>query len=123
MIHWAQAFQTEIGEPADDTEVRVDRSLAAGEFWVWEDGRPSRWPLLESLWEAWFACPGSTHPQRSGIVDMRPHAFTRFRSTCMRPGFAAYSIRTSRIRLRIPFTDGLGIRQSQRFFAIDLSEV
>jgi predicted GNAT family acetyltransferase len=37
MIRWIRAFQTEIGEPANDTELRVDRALAAGQFWVWED--------------------------------------------------------------------------------------
>jgi uncharacterized protein len=38
MIHWTRAFQTEIGEPADDTELRVDRGLAGGELWLWDDG-------------------------------------------------------------------------------------
>jgi GNAT superfamily N-acetyltransferase len=36
MIHWTRAFQTEVGEPADDTELRVDRSLAAGQLWLWD---------------------------------------------------------------------------------------
>ena len=26
----------EIGESADDTELRVDRGLAAGQLWLWE---------------------------------------------------------------------------------------
>jgi hypothetical protein len=30
MIHWTRAFQTEIGEPANDTELCVERGLAAG---------------------------------------------------------------------------------------------
>lgn len=38
MIHWTRAFQTEIGEQADDTELRVDRGLDAGELWLWDDG-------------------------------------------------------------------------------------
>jgi hypothetical protein len=38
MIHWTRAFQTEIGEPTDDTEVRVDRGFVAGELWCWDDG-------------------------------------------------------------------------------------
>jgi predicted GNAT family acetyltransferase len=37
LIHWTRAFQTEIGEPANDTELRVDRALAAGQFWLWDD--------------------------------------------------------------------------------------
>jgi predicted GNAT family acetyltransferase len=36
MILWARAFQHEIGEPADDTELRVDRGLAAGQLWLWD---------------------------------------------------------------------------------------
>jgi ribosomal protein S18 acetylase RimI-like enzyme len=36
MIQWSLAFQEEIGEPADDIELRVDRGLAAGQLWLWE---------------------------------------------------------------------------------------
>jgi predicted GNAT family acetyltransferase len=36
MIVWARAFQREIDEPDDDTELRVDRGLAAGELWLWD---------------------------------------------------------------------------------------
>ena len=35
MILWTRAFQHEIGESADDTELRVDRGLAAGQLWLW----------------------------------------------------------------------------------------
>jgi uncharacterized protein len=40
MIQWSRAFQAEIGapEPGHDTELRVDRGLAAGELWLWDDG-------------------------------------------------------------------------------------
>jgi predicted GNAT family acetyltransferase len=38
MIHWTSAFQTEVGEPADDAELRVDRGLAAGQLWLWDVG-------------------------------------------------------------------------------------
>jgi len=34
MIRWTRAFQDEIGEPANDIEVRVDRGLAVGQLWV-----------------------------------------------------------------------------------------
>jgi len=37
MILWTRAFQNEIGEFADDTELRVDRGLAAGQLWVWDN--------------------------------------------------------------------------------------
>lgn len=36
MIQWTRAFQNEINEPADDTELRVDRQLAAGQLWIWD---------------------------------------------------------------------------------------
>jgi RimJ/RimL family protein N-acetyltransferase len=36
MIEWTRAFQNEIGESANDTELRVDRGLAARQLWVWD---------------------------------------------------------------------------------------
>ncbi len=36
MVLWTRAFQLEIGESADDTELRVGRALAAGQLWLWE---------------------------------------------------------------------------------------
>jgi predicted GNAT family acetyltransferase len=36
MILWSRAFQHEIGESADGTELRVDRGLAARQLWLWE---------------------------------------------------------------------------------------
>jgi uncharacterized protein len=36
MMLWTHAFQHEIGESADDTELRVDRGLAARQLWLWE---------------------------------------------------------------------------------------
>jgi hypothetical protein len=39
MILWTRAFQLEIGESADDTELRVDRSLATGQLWLWDQSQ------------------------------------------------------------------------------------
>jgi uncharacterized protein len=36
MILWTGAFQHEIGEPANDIELRVDRGLVDGQLWVWD---------------------------------------------------------------------------------------
>ena len=36
MILWTRAFQNEIGESAADTELRVDRGLAARQLWLWD---------------------------------------------------------------------------------------
>jgi predicted GNAT family acetyltransferase len=36
MIIWTRAFQEEIGESANDVELRVDRGLEAGRVWVWD---------------------------------------------------------------------------------------
>jgi GNAT superfamily N-acetyltransferase len=41
MITWTRAFQEEIGESADDTELRVERALAAGELWLWDQNQES----------------------------------------------------------------------------------
>jgi hypothetical protein len=52
MILWSRAFQHEIGESEDGTELRVDRGLAAGQLWLWDrSGEPvsmalAREPLL-----------------------------------------------------------------------------
>ena len=52
MILWTRAFQDEIGESANDVELRVDRGLAAGQLWLWvQSGEPmsmtvSREPVL-----------------------------------------------------------------------------
>jgi GNAT superfamily N-acetyltransferase len=37
MILWTRAFQVEIGESASDTELRVDRALAARQIWLWDE--------------------------------------------------------------------------------------
>jgi RimJ/RimL family protein N-acetyltransferase len=36
MILWTRAFQDEIGESDNDTELRVDRALATGQIWLWD---------------------------------------------------------------------------------------
>jgi uncharacterized protein len=36
MILWSRAFQHEIGESAEDTELRVDQWLAAAQLWLWD---------------------------------------------------------------------------------------
>ena len=41
MILWTRAFQDEIGESANDTERRVDRGLAAGQIWLWDQNGES----------------------------------------------------------------------------------
>lgn len=42
MILWTRAFQDEIGESAIGTELRVERALAAGQLWLWDqDGETS----------------------------------------------------------------------------------
>ena len=35
-ILWTRAFEHEVDESAKDTELRVDRGLAAGQLWLWE---------------------------------------------------------------------------------------
>ena len=51
MILWSRAFQHEIGESEDGTELRVDRGLAAGQLWLWDR---SGEPLEQINWESAF---------------------------------------------------------------------
>ena len=37
LVGWTNAFQLEIGENSNDTELRVSRWLSAGQIWVWDD--------------------------------------------------------------------------------------
>jgi hypothetical protein len=39
VIRWTRSFQEEIGESANDSEVRVDRGLESRRLWVWDRGR------------------------------------------------------------------------------------
>jgi predicted GNAT family acetyltransferase len=42
MILWSRAFQVEIGESPNGTELRIDRALAAGQIWLWDqNGEPT----------------------------------------------------------------------------------
>jgi predicted GNAT family acetyltransferase len=50
MIQWTRAFQNEIGESANDTELRVDRGLTAGQLWVWDqDGETTSMAVSREL--------------------------------------------------------------------------
>ncbi len=53
MLHWTRAFQTEIGKPANDIELRVESGLAAGQLWLWEDREPV---LSKQLRDAGYRC-------------------------------------------------------------------
>lgn len=38
---WMTGFYADVGEPAGDVAAIVERRLAAGRFWIWEDGGPA----------------------------------------------------------------------------------
>jgi uncharacterized protein len=40
LIGWMHAFHVDIGEALADPEAAVDRAVAAGRFWVWDDDGP-----------------------------------------------------------------------------------
>jgi RimJ/RimL family protein N-acetyltransferase len=40
MMEWFRAFSIEIGELANDLELRVDRWIASAELWLWDDEGP-----------------------------------------------------------------------------------
>ncbi|MEO8126320.1 MAG: GNAT family N-acetyltransferase [Bryobacteraceae bacterium] len=45
LIHWTHAFLAEIGERVHDAELRVERALAAGQLWLWDDDGPASMAL------------------------------------------------------------------------------
>jgi predicted GNAT family acetyltransferase len=104
MIHWTRAFQTEIGEPASDTELRVDRGLAAGQLWLWDNGETMSMAIGREPVEGVVRLSGVYTP-----ADKRKPAFTLFRSAFVMRGFAASSTLTWVIPRRIPSTGELGI--------------
>lgn len=71
MILWTRAFQVEIGEPADDTELRVDRALAAGQIWLWDENG-------ETTAMAWSREPAHGVIRLSGVytpIEKRRHGY------------------------------------------------
>jgi uncharacterized protein len=40
LVAWTKSFFAEVEEAGHDTEAMVERRLAAGRFWLWEDGGP-----------------------------------------------------------------------------------
>jgi ribosomal protein S18 acetylase RimI-like enzyme len=69
-LNWMRAFQAEVGEPGNDTEVRVERWLAAGEVWLWEDGEPMSMALSRTPLEGVVRLSGVYTP-----VDRRRRGF------------------------------------------------
>ncbi len=37
-MEWFRAFSIEIGELANDLELRADRWITSAELWLWDDG-------------------------------------------------------------------------------------
>jgi GNAT superfamily N-acetyltransferase len=40
LVAWTKSFYAEVEEVGEDIEAMVERRLAAGRFWLWEDGGP-----------------------------------------------------------------------------------
>jgi hypothetical protein len=110
MILWTRAFQDEIGESASDTEVRVDRGLAADSsgFGI-KTERQRRWPLAGNRHKAWFVCLGSIRRPRNESTATRQPAFMLCRNILAAVGIGAFSTLTWATPHRIPFTGELGI--------------
>jgi predicted GNAT family acetyltransferase len=70
IIQWTTAFQVEIGEPANDIELLVDRSLAAGHFWLWDNGEPMSMAMSREPIEAVVRVSGVYTP-----VDKRKRGY------------------------------------------------
>jgi ribosomal protein S18 acetylase RimI-like enzyme len=80
MILWTRAFQMEIGEPADDTELRVERGLAAGQLWVWDDGETVSMAVSREPMEGVVRLSGVYTPpdkRRRGYAAACVHALSK----------------------------------------------
>jgi hypothetical protein len=80
MIHWTHAFQTEIGEPATDTELHVDRALAARELWLWDDSQPVSMAVSREPVEAVVRISGVYTPvekRKRGYAAACVHALSK----------------------------------------------
>jgi uncharacterized protein len=81
MILWSAAFQQEIGESSEGTELRVDRGLAAGQLWFWEsNGEPvamavNREPVLNVVRLAGVYTP--PEQRKHGYASACVHALSR----------------------------------------------
>jgi predicted GNAT family acetyltransferase len=99
MILWTRAFQDEIGESANDTELRVDRALAAGQIWLWDQNG-------ETTSMAFSREPAQGVVRLSGVYtppEKRKHGYAA-------GGIGAFSTLTWATLHRIPFTGELDIR-------------
>jgi len=108
MILWTRAFQDEIGESASDTELRVDRGLAAGQLWLWDQNGETT-SMAGNRHKAWFVCLGSTRRPRNESAATRQPAFMLCRNIFSAVGIGAFSTLTWATPHRIPFTGELGI--------------
>jgi hypothetical protein len=124
VILWTRAFQHEIDESADDTELRVDRGLAARQLWLWDrNGETVSMAVARASPQMeWSACRASIRPLKNGNMVTRRRGFTSFRDGRVRLGIAAFSTLSWQIPHQIPSTGELDIELSQKLSAIALSD-
>lgn len=80
MIDWTRAFQDEVGEPAHDTELRVDRGLADGQLWLWEDGDAASMAVSREPVEGVVRVSGVYTPankRKRGYAEACVHALSK----------------------------------------------
>jgi predicted GNAT family acetyltransferase len=80
MIQWTRAFQEEVGEPSDDAELRVDRGLAAGQLWVWDDGESVSMAVARQPVESVVRVAGVYTPvsrRKRGYAEAGVHALSK----------------------------------------------
>jgi uncharacterized protein len=88
MIQWTRAFQMEIGEPADDIELRVERVLATGQLWLWDDSETVSMAMSRESIEGVVRLSGVYTPpdkRKRGYAAACVHALSkRLRSSASR---------------------------------------
>jgi hypothetical protein len=80
MIQWTREFQEEVGEPADNIELRVDSGLAAGQLWLWDDGETTSMALSRQPVEGVVRVSGVYTPvdkRKRGYAEACVHALSK----------------------------------------------
>jgi len=80
MIEWTRAFQVEVGEPANDIELRVDSALAAGHLWLWYDGETKSMAVSREPVEGVVRVSGVYTPvgkRKHGYAEACVHALSK----------------------------------------------
>ena len=111
MMEWFRAFSIEVGELANDLELRVDRWISSAELWLWDDRGPMSMAVGRKPAEGVVRISGVYTPTGKRNRATLRRAFVRFQSICAILAFAVYFTQIWRTPHPILFTAALAIGQ------------